>query len=64
MLTDPKKAFEQSKQLWKLLSLPEPENQARPETLEQLLVLMTRESARKMVHLSNYVVNGFSKIPR
>ncbi|KAL6422479.1 hypothetical protein ACFW04_010644 [Cataglyphis niger] len=50
---DPKLALKKAKELWSTLSLPEPENQARPATLEQLLVLLTRESARRIVHLVN-----------
>lgn len=45
-----KKASEQ----WQLLSKDEPENQARPQNVEELIVLVTRESARKFVHLINY----------
>lgn len=45
--------MQKAKELWATLSLPEPENQARPDTLEQLLVLLTRESARRIVHLVN-----------
>ncbi|XP_070156428.1 lipid storage droplets surface-binding protein 1 isoform X2 [Polyergus mexicanus] len=51
--TDPILALRRAKALWIALSLPEPENQARPATLEQLLVLLTRESARRIVHLVN-----------
>lgn len=46
------------------MSLPEPENQARPATLEQLLVLLTRESARRMVHLVNGTSTLAAKTPR
>ncbi|XP_076620902.1 lipid storage droplets surface-binding protein 1-like isoform X2 [Colletes latitarsis] len=60
LATDPKLAYQKAKELWATLSLPEPENQARPATLEQLLVLLTRESARRIVHL----VNGTSTLAR
>ncbi|XP_014237191.1 lipid storage droplets surface-binding protein 1 isoform X2 [Trichogramma pretiosum] len=56
--TDPKLAMQKAKELWASLSLPEPENQARPKNLEQLLVLFTRETARRLVHL----VNGSSSL--
>lgn len=46
------------------MSLPEPENQARPATLEQLLVLLTRESARRIVHLVNGATSLAAKTPR
>ncbi|XP_045767317.1 lipid storage droplets surface-binding protein 1 isoform X4 [Maniola jurtina] len=52
--TDPVLAWAKAKELYASLSRPEPENQARPATLEELLVLLSRESARKIVHLINY----------
>uniref|UniRef100_A0A336LF06 CSON004420 protein n=1 Tax=Culicoides sonorensis TaxID=179676 RepID=A0A336LF06_CULSO len=64
IVTDPRQAVQKAKELWALLSGPEPENQARPQTLEQLIVLLTRESARRVVHLVNYTYNSVSKIPR
>lgn len=62
--TDPIMAFKKSKQLWASLSLPEPENQSRPATLEQLLVLLTRESARRIVHVVNGTTALASTAPR
>jgi len=62
--TDPKLAMQKAKELWATLSLPEPENQARPDTLEQLLVLLTRESARRIVHLVNGTVALAARTPR
>ncbi|XP_076238399.1 lipid storage droplet-1 isoform X2 [Calliopsis andreniformis] len=64
LVTDPKLAYQKAKELWVTLSLPEPENQARPATLEQLLVLLTRESARRVVHLVNGTAALTAKIPR
>jgi len=61
--TDPKLAFQKAKQLWAILSQDEPENQARPQTIEELIVLITRESARRLVHLVNFSVNTVSKVP-
>nr|XP_026498514.1 lipid storage droplets surface-binding protein 1 isoform X6 [Vanessa tameamea] len=52
--TDPVLAWHKAKELYSSLSKSEPENQARPDTLEQLLVLLSRETARKIVHLINY----------
>ncbi|KAM3966924.1 LOW QUALITY PROTEIN: lipid storage droplet-1 [Aphomia sociella] len=52
--TDPALAWKKAKQLYASLSQPEPENQARPDTLEELMVMLARETARKMVHLVNY----------
>ncbi|XP_063930767.1 lipid storage droplets surface-binding protein 1-like isoform X2 [Zophobas morio] len=60
---DPKLAFAKGKELWASLSKDEPENQARPENLEQLIVLLTRESARRVVHFINYTSDFISKIP-
>ncbi|XP_046422008.1 lipid storage droplets surface-binding protein 1 isoform X3 [Neodiprion virginianus] len=62
--TDPILALQKARELWKSLSLPEPENQARPATLEQLLVLLTRESARRVVHLVNGTATIASRAPR
>ncbi|KAL5284073.1 PLIN2.2 family protein [Megaselia abdita] len=64
IVTDPKKAFEKGNELWEYLSKDEPENQARPQTLEQLIVLLTRESARRVVHLVNFTSNAASNLPR
>lgn len=57
-------ALQKTKELWASLSLPEPENQARPATLEQLLVLLTRESARRIVHLVNGTATLAARTPR
>ncbi|XP_076388907.1 lipid storage droplet-1 isoform X2 [Megachile rotundata] len=64
LATDPKLAYKKAKELWATLSLPEPENQARPATLEQLLVLLTRESARRIVHLVNGTTALAARTPR
>nr|CAD7457451.1 unnamed protein product [Timema tahoe] len=60
---DPKAVKEKAMALWVELSKNEPENQARPTTLEQLLVMLTRESARRMVHLANHVSANVAKLP-
>lgn len=62
--TDPKLAYQKFCELWEYLSQDEPENQARPATLEQLIVLLTRESARRVVHLVNFSANVASNIPK
>ncbi|CAB3235266.1 unnamed protein product [Arctia plantaginis] len=59
--TDPALAWQKAKELYGALSQPEPENQARPATLEELVVLLARESARKMVHLINYTHTDLPK---
>ncbi|XP_055373825.1 lipid storage droplets surface-binding protein 1 [Condylostylus longicornis] len=64
ILTDPKQALEKAQELWSYLSKDEPENQARPKTLEELLVLLTRESARRVVHLVNFTANAAYRIPK
>lgn len=61
--TDPKLAMQKARELWETLSKDEPENQARPQTIEELIVLITRESARRIVHLVNYTGNTASKLP-
>ncbi|XP_011497754.1 PREDICTED: lipid storage droplets surface-binding protein 1 [Ceratosolen solmsi marchali] len=64
IVTDPKLALQKAKELWASLSLPEPENQARPTNLEQLLVLFTRETTRRVVHLVNGTANLASRAPK
>lgn len=64
IITNPREAVAKAKELWNFLSGPEPENQARPENLEQLIVLITRETARRVVHLVNYTATQAAKIPR
>lgn len=54
ILTEPRLAMKKASEQWQLLSKDEPENQARPQNVEELIVLVTRESARKFVHLINY----------
>lgn len=51
------------RELWASLSKNEPENQARPETLEQLIVMLTRESTRRIVHFVNFTSTGVGKLP-
>lgn len=63
-MTDPKLALIKGKELWAQLSQDEPENQARPENLEQLLVLLTREATRRVVHFVNFTSNILGKIPK
>ncbi|XP_076298605.1 uncharacterized protein LOC143217845 [Lasioglossum baleicum] len=53
VLTDPKLAMQQASSMWKALSLPEPENQVRPSTVEESLVLLLREISRWFVHSVN-----------
>jgi perilipin-2 len=62
--TDPALAFQKGKELWTTLSKDEPENQARPENLEQLIVLLARESARRVVHLLNASSKTISTFPK
>lgn len=56
--------MQKARELWSHLSKDEPENQARPQTIEELIVLITRESARRVVHLVNYTGNTASKVPK
>lgn len=57
-------ALQKGRELWAELSKDEPENQARPDTLEQLIVMLTRESARRIVHFVNFTNVGIRKLPR
>lgn len=63
IVTDPKQAYQKAQELWSYLSENEPENQARPVTMEQLVVLLTRETARRMVHFINYTRFTMTTIP-
>ncbi|XP_045514921.1 lipid storage droplets surface-binding protein 1 isoform X4 [Pieris brassicae] len=58
---DPALAWKKAKELYASLSKSEPENQARPATLEELVVLLARETARKVVHLINYTHSDLPK---
>lgn len=60
---DPKAFVRQMKDLWLSLSEEEPENQAPPQNLEELIVLLTREGARRFVHVANFVSTNFVRIP-
>lgn len=51
---DPKLFMEKAKEMWLELSKDEPENQVPPANLEQLVAMLTREMARRVVHLTNY----------
>lgn len=62
--TNPRLAMQKGVELWQYLSADEPENQARPKTLEQLAVLLTRESIRKVVHVINFTATTVTKIPQ
>uniref|UniRef100_A0A182K0S5 Lipid storage droplets surface-binding protein 1 n=1 Tax=Anopheles christyi TaxID=43041 RepID=A0A182K0S5_9DIPT len=62
--TNPREAMQKAVELWRYLSKDEPENQARPRTIEQVAVLLTRESARKMVHLINFVTGAVTRVPK
>lgn len=53
-----------AKELWASLSKDEPGNQARPQNLEQLIVLLTRETARRIVHLINHTSTHVSNLPQ
>lgn len=56
-------ALLKSQELWQNLSKDEPENQAPPENLEELIVLLTRESARRFVHFVNFTNSVVSHLP-
>lgn len=63
LVRDPRQAARRATELWRYLSADEPDNQARPRTLEQLIVLVLRETARKAVHLVNWVVRRTAAVP-
>lgn len=57
---DPKTLKEKLAALWAELSKDKPEKQERPANLEQLTVMVTRELARRVVHLVNYSREGIA----
>jgi len=60
---DPKAFAEKMKAIWAHLSEDEPENQKPPENIEQLIEMLTRESARRFVHVTNFVVKNIYLAP-
>jgi len=60
---DPKAFSEKMKAIWKHLSEDEPENQKPPENIEQLIEMLSREGARRFVHLTNFVAKNISMGP-
>uniref|UniRef100_A0A224XNT9 Putative lipid storage droplet-1 n=1 Tax=Panstrongylus lignarius TaxID=156445 RepID=A0A224XNT9_9HEMI len=62
-IKDPKQFIEKMKTLWENLSKDEPENQIPPANLEQLITMLTREGARRFVHLTNFTIATVAKLP-
>ncbi|XP_060880920.1 lipid storage droplets surface-binding protein 1 isoform X2 [Metopolophium dirhodum] len=60
---DPKAFSEKMKAIWKHLSEDEPENQKPPENIEQLIEMLSREGARRFVHVTNFVAKNISMGP-
>ncbi|XP_014273197.1 lipid storage droplets surface-binding protein 1 [Halyomorpha halys] len=63
MIKDPKQFAANMKAVWAHLSEDEPENQIPPANLEQLIAMITRETARRFVHLTNFSVSTAYKLP-
>ncbi|CAH0390497.1 unnamed protein product [Bemisia tabaci] len=61
---DPKAFMEKARALWEYLSKNEPENQVPPQNIEQLIILITREIARKFVHTTNFSRQQLALIPQ
>ncbi|RZF35042.1 hypothetical protein LSTR_LSTR009634 [Laodelphax striatellus] len=61
---DPKAFMEKAKTMWASLSEDEPENQVPPANLEQLIAMLTREVARRVVHLVNFTGATLVKMPQ
>jgi len=64
LVKDPKALKDKIVALWLELSQDEPENQKRPANLEELTVVVTRELARRVVHLANYLRAGVATLPQ
>ncbi|XP_060840725.1 lipid storage droplets surface-binding protein 1 isoform X2 [Rhopalosiphum padi] len=60
---DPKAFSEKMKAIWKHLSEDEPENQKPPENIEQLIEMLSREGARRFVHVTNFLAKNISMGP-
>lgn len=60
---DPKAFAEKMQAIWKHLSEDEPENQKPPENIEQLIEMLSREGARRFVHVTNFVVKSIYMMP-
>ncbi|XP_025412300.1 lipid storage droplets surface-binding protein 1 [Sipha flava] len=60
---DPKAFMEKMKAIWKHLSEDEPENQKPPANIEQLIEMLSREGARRFVHLTNFAVQNIYTTP-
>lgn len=63
MAKDPKAFAEKMQTIWKHLSEDEPENQKPPANIEQLIEMLSREGARRFVHVTNFVVKNVYMIP-
>lgn len=61
--TDPKTALQKGQEMWEHLSKDEPENQSPPQNLDELIVLLTRESARRVVHFVNFTKVVIQHLP-
>lgn len=55
--------MEKMKAIWKHLSEDEPENQKPPANIEQLIEMLSREGARRFVHLTNFAVQNIYMTP-
>nr|AHA90810.1 lipid storage droplet binding protein 1 [Eurygaster maura] len=63
MVKDPKQFSAKMRAIWANLSQDEPENQVPPANLEQLIAMITRETARRFVHLTNFSLATAYKLP-
>lgn len=61
--TDPKLALQKGQEIWVNLSKSEPENQIRPQTLDEVIFMLTRESARRVVHFINFTSAIVKQLP-
>lgn len=60
---DPKAFAEKMKAIWKHLSEDEPENQMPPKNVEQLIEMLSREGARRFVHVTNFIAENIYMAP-
>ncbi|XP_031332501.1 lipid storage droplets surface-binding protein 1-like [Photinus pyralis] len=61
--TDPKVALQKGQEIWASLSKSEPENQVPPQTIDEVLFMLTREAARRVVHFVNFTTGVVKQLP-
>lgn len=61
--TDPKVALQKGQEIWASLSKSEPQNQVPPQTIDEVIFMLTREAARRVVHFVNFTTGVVKQLP-